>query len=40
MGPSGDNPVVVLRGVDGWKVTDTAGPAGAKEFVRNLDEHP
>jgi polygalacturonase len=37
MGPAGDNPVIVLRGVDGWKLNDTPPPEGTREFVRNLD---
>lgn len=37
MGPAGDNPVIVLRGVDGWKLSDTPPPVGTREFIRNLD---
>ncbi|EDY18687.1 glycoside hydrolase family 28 [Chthoniobacter flavus Ellin428] len=37
MGPAGDNPVIVLRGVDGWKLTDTPQPEGTREFIRTLD---
>lgn len=35
--PAGDNPIIVLRGVDGWKLADTPPPVGTKEFLRNLD---
>ena len=40
VGPAGENPVIALRGVAGWKLNDTATPEGAKEFVRHLDGHP
>jgi polygalacturonase len=39
MEPAGDGPSIVLRGVEGWKMMDTAAPTGVKEFVRNLDAH-
>lgn len=34
--PAGDSPVIVLNGVKGFNATETAAPAGAKEFVRDL----
>ena len=40
MGPAGDNPVIVLRGVGDGKLNDTVAPEGAKEFVRKLDAQP
>lgn len=38
--PAGDNPVIALRGVEGWKLAETPPPAGAKEFIRNLETAP
>jgi polygalacturonase len=35
--PAGDNPVIVLSGIDRWKVSETPPPEGTKEFIRNLD---
>ncbi|MDR3405754.1 MAG: glycosyl hydrolase family 28 protein [Chthoniobacter sp.] len=37
MAPAGDNPMIVLRGAERWKVNGTIPPAGTKEFIRNLD---
>jgi hypothetical protein len=34
--PAGENPVIALRGVEGWKTTETVAPAGAKELVRTV----
>jgi hypothetical protein len=36
LSPAGDHPLIVLNGVKGFSLKETAPPPGTKEFIREL----